>query len=115
MKTQHTVTQPAFHYKAKVWRVLDGDTVECVVDLGFNVHKRVMLRLKDVNAPELDSKDPSLKLRAEQCKQDLDDMLRHYDYDVFVTTEFKRSFARYVGTLYTPLGTCVNEHISFFT
>ena len=33
-------------------RVLDGDTVEVDVDLGFDISKRVIVRLNGVNAPE---------------------------------------------------------------
>ncbi len=41
-----------YEYTAKVGRVLDGDTVEAVVDLGFDVSHRVFVRLFGLNAPE---------------------------------------------------------------
>ena len=41
-----------YTYSAKVERVIDGDTIILMVDLGFHVHKRIRARLLDVEAPE---------------------------------------------------------------
>jgi micrococcal nuclease len=42
-----------YKYKAKVIRVIDGDTIECRVDLGFHVSCTQRFRLLDVDAPEV--------------------------------------------------------------
>jgi endonuclease YncB( thermonuclease family) len=42
----------AFVYDATAVRVIDGDTLICRVDLGFNVDVNVTVRLHGVNAPE---------------------------------------------------------------
>lgn len=44
---------PSFEYKAQITRVVDGDTLDADVDLGFHVHKRVRLRLLGVDTPEV--------------------------------------------------------------
>lgn len=41
-----------YYYNAKLVRVVDGDTVEADVDLGFDTHQRVMLRLAGIDTPE---------------------------------------------------------------
>ena len=41
-----------YEYGVKVLRVLDGDTIECEIDLGFNVKKTETLRLTGVDTPE---------------------------------------------------------------
>jgi micrococcal nuclease len=41
-----------YRYKAEVLSVHDGDTITALVDLGFDVHVKMKLRLKDVYAPE---------------------------------------------------------------
>jgi micrococcal nuclease len=41
-----------FQYEAKVIRVIDGDTLEFMIDLGFNVHTLATVRLAHVNTPE---------------------------------------------------------------
>lgn len=41
-----------YNYKATVLRVVDGDTFDAIVDLGFNITKKQRFRLKDVDTPE---------------------------------------------------------------
>lgn len=43
----------AFEYYAQVVRVVDGDTLDLMVDLGFGVHKKDRFRLLDVDTPEI--------------------------------------------------------------
>lgn len=40
-------------YKALVERVVDGDTYDCVIDLGFNIYHKIRIRLKAVDTPEV--------------------------------------------------------------
>jgi len=42
-----------YEYAATILRVVDGDTVEAEVDLGFDVRHRMKLRLFGINAPEM--------------------------------------------------------------
>jgi micrococcal nuclease len=42
-----------YKYRAKVTRVIDGDTAVVLVDLGFYVFITVHLRLFGINAPEM--------------------------------------------------------------
>jgi micrococcal nuclease len=63
------------HYRATVTRILDGDTVELVIDLGFTVQWKSTCRLYGVNTPELTSKDPLIRAKALEAKQYLIDKL----------------------------------------
>lgn len=40
-------------YRAKILRVVDGDTVDAEVDLGFHTKVTMKLRLYGINAPEV--------------------------------------------------------------
>lgn len=42
-----------YTYKAHVISVIDGDTLDLDVDLGFNTHLRERFRLMGINAPEI--------------------------------------------------------------
>ena len=42
-----------FEYRAVVLRVLDGDTIDVNIDLGFDVWRRERVRLAGIDAPEL--------------------------------------------------------------
>ena len=46
-----------YKYNAKVNRVVDGDTVDALVDLGFDTWKKVRIRMMGLNAPESRTKD----------------------------------------------------------
>lgn len=46
-----------YEYKAKVDRVVDGDTVDFIVDLGFNVNIKIRTRLLGVDTPERGHED----------------------------------------------------------
>ncbi|MDG1848960.1 MAG: thermonuclease family protein [Flavobacteriales bacterium] len=41
-----------YKYKTKVVRWVDGDTLLCLIDLGFYTHKEERLRLARIDAPE---------------------------------------------------------------
>lgn len=41
-----------YQYEARVARVVDGDTVDLVVDLGFRVRKKDRFRLAEIDTPE---------------------------------------------------------------
>ncbi len=57
-----------YKYSATIVRVVDGDTVICLVDLGMKVFKQVVLRLANVNTSELNSKDTWERVKAKAAK-----------------------------------------------
>jgi micrococcal nuclease len=46
-----------YTYKAVVRKVIDGDTIDVLVDLGFSVYTEKRLRLAYINAPELSTEE----------------------------------------------------------
>ena len=42
-----------YEYKAFVKKVVDGDTIDVTIDLGFNIQYTERVRLARINAPEL--------------------------------------------------------------
>lgn len=48
-----TTTSYSKEYKAYVHRIIDGDTIECTLDLGFGVSIRDKVRFLDYDAPEI--------------------------------------------------------------
>ena len=49
--------QIMYEYKAKVTRVVDGDTVDALIDCGFSVFRKERIRLYGINAPESRTRD----------------------------------------------------------
>ena len=46
-----------YEYDAKVLRVVDGDTVDALIDIGFSVWVKKRIRLHGINAPESRTRD----------------------------------------------------------
>ena len=44
--------KPQFVYKATVVRVVDADTIDFTIDLGFHMTARTRVRVRGINAPE---------------------------------------------------------------
>lgn len=53
-----------FFYKGIIERVVDGDTYDITVDLGFKIYHKVRLRLKGVDTPEVYGASASAEGRA---------------------------------------------------
>ena len=73
-----------YEYKFKAVRVIDGDTVDGIIDLGFGIRLKERIRLADINAPEIrlqkKIKDPEKrrkeKARGLKAKQRLKDLIK---------------------------------------
>jgi micrococcal nuclease len=47
-----------FYYRLRSWTVIDGDTLDAVIDVGFDVRVAQRLRLMGINTPESHSRTP---------------------------------------------------------
>ncbi len=56
-----------YEYRAKIDRVVDGDTVDFIVDLGFHVKLKIRGRLDGVDTPERGH--PDWHLATATCEQ----------------------------------------------
>ena len=50
-----------YQYKAKLIRVVDGDTVDAMIDCGFSTFKKERIRLYGINTPETRTRDKKEK------------------------------------------------------
>ena len=65
-----------FEYKAKLLRVVDGDTLDCLADLGFNCHIKIRVRLFGVDTCESRNRDIEEKKKGLLAKQFVVDFLK---------------------------------------
>ena len=65
-----------YTYKAKIERVVDGDTVDALVDLGFDTWKKVRIRMAGINAPESRTRDLEEKKKGLAAKARLKELLK---------------------------------------
>ena len=52
-----------YEYAAKVERVVDGDTIDVTLDLGFSIQYQARIRLLGINTPESRTRDKAEKAR----------------------------------------------------
>ena len=64
-----------YKYNAKLDRVVDGDTVDALVDLGFDTWKKVRIRMHGMNAPESRTRDLEEKAKGIAAKVRLEELL----------------------------------------
>ncbi len=64
-----------YTYKAKVIRVVDGDTIEAMIDLGFDTWISITVRLNGINTPESRTRDLEEKKRGLAAKERLTQIL----------------------------------------
>jgi micrococcal nuclease len=83
---------PAWTYRAEVTRVIDGDTLELDVDLGFYVHlQHTRIRVLGLWSPERNTPQGAAASLFALA------LLGANGAGVVVRTELARSFERYVG------------------
>jgi len=103
-----------YFYKAKLERVVDGDTVDLIIDLGFDIHHKVRCRLHGINAPESRTKDLQEKERGLAAKAYVADWF-NWNNTVWVETfkDGKGKYGRLLAKIY-PTEECdfsLNEQL----
>ncbi len=88
-----------YFYKATLKRVVDGDTVDVDLDLGFNVSlTNQRIRFYGVNAPESRTKNLQEKTAGKAAKARLKELLENAD--LHVHSFGKGKYGRILGVLY---------------
>ena len=65
-----------YNYKIhKIVKVVDGDTIDAIIDLGFNIHVAKRIRLYGIDAPESRTRDKEEKVRGLAAKARLKELL----------------------------------------
>ena len=99
-----------YEYRCKILRVVDGDTVDVDIDLGFGVwmHKQ-RIRMYGIDTPESRTRDLVEKKFGLASKQYFKDWAAKYDSVLVESTE-KGKFGRILGRIYNPdMSECYND------
>lgn len=88
-----------YHYKVKkVLKIVDGDTLDLEIDLGFGISVTQRVRLKGLNAPETRTLDHAEKARGIASKEWLEKHLGKGS-EWTIQTEKEDKYGRYLGIL----------------
>jgi len=88
-----------YTYRAQVLHVVDGDTLDLMVSLGFDMHHKTRFRLTGINAPE--SYGPTACAEGRAAKQFLTDLLPVGTTVVVKTSKDKKEkYGRFLAEVY---------------
>jgi len=108
-------TQIDYLYKCKVVRVIDGDTIVCDIDLGFDtwIHNE-HVRFARINCPETRTKDLDEKRKGYNAKQFLENIIFAGGEVRLKTYKNHGKYGRYVADVlvnYGEVWVCVNDRL----
>jgi micrococcal nuclease len=90
-----------YFYKGKIEKVVDGDTLDIVIDLGFDIHYKCRVRLYGVNTPESRTKDLAEKEKGLATKKYVQDWAVSVS-DVYIKTlkDATEKYGRILAVIY---------------
>ena len=104
-----------YKYRCKIIRVIDGDTVDVDIDLGFGIwlHKE-RVRLFGIDTPESRTRDLEEKKRGLAAKDRLVEMLESNDNKFILQSYGIGKYGRCLAELFIPMNgeeTCINKQL----
>ena len=87
-------------YKAKCLKVVDGDTIDAQIDLGFDTHKVIRIRLVGINAAESRTRDLEEKVRGLAAKQFVIDILKKHKNEFVLHSQGVGKYGRCLGEIF---------------
>ena len=105
------MTKVPYRYSnCRVDRIIDGDTVDLWINLGFSTYVKKRIRLYGINAPERRPRDLEEKARGIEAKQRLAELLSEgqattvkcaqHDWRVDLDSHELGKYGRVLGTLW---------------
>jgi len=88
-----------YEYNAKTLRVVDGDTVDAMIDLGFDTWKKIRIRMHGINAPESRTRDLEEKKRGLAAKARLIELLDATDNEFILVSHGVGKYGRCLGDI----------------
>ena len=83
-----------YEYKAKITRVVDGDTLEALIDVGFHTHVSSTLRLYGIDTPEKRTRNKEEKEKGIAASKRVEELLRSCRYEVLVKSHGLGKYGR---------------------
>ena len=92
-----------YTYKAKVTRVIDGDTVDALIDLGFDTHVKKRIRLYGMDAWESRTRNKEEKVKGLAAKARLKEILKETNNEFILVSYGVGKFGRCLGELFLTM------------
>ena len=103
-----------FCYGAKVEKVVDGDTVDLSIDLGFDIHHKIRVRLYGVDTPESRTVNKAEKEAGLKAKEFVKTWTNTHAFVVIETIKDKsEKYGRVLANVYSDelKSSCLNTEL----
>ena len=89
-----------YQYNATVINVVDGDTIDVSVDLGFDTSLTMRLRLLGINTPETRTKNLEEKARGLAAKERVKQLIENKKVVIHTEKDSTEKYGRYLATVF---------------
>jgi len=89
-----------YTYHATVDRVVDGDTIDALIDLGFDTWKKVRIRMMGMDAWESRTRNKEEKKKGLAAKARLIELLENNDNKFILVSHGVGKYGRCLGEIY---------------
>jgi len=87
-----------YTYLVKILKVIDGDTIDVLIDLGFSIWVKQRIRFANINAPEIKGKEKRKGLKA---KKFVENQLKESKLIKLKIFKMKKGkYGRYIANVY---------------
>jgi len=87
-----------YEYNCTLDRVVDGDTVDVNIDLGFDINFKTRVRLLGINCPEVRTRDNVQKMKGLAAKNRVKELLVD-EFIIHTVLDKRGKYGRVLGTL----------------
>jgi endonuclease YncB( thermonuclease family) len=82
-------------------RIIDGDTIVAIAELGYDSLNRIIFRFKDINTAEKNSEEGTKRFQlARDAKAYVENVMENHKVRVYSEKFKKGGFGRYLGIMY---------------
>ena len=89
-----------YEYKAIISKVVDGDTIDATIDLGFKTWKKIQVRMEGINTPESRTRDLEEKKKGLAAKARLQEILDYNSNECVLKVSGVGKFGRAIASVY---------------
>ena len=99
MSNNGTKPEP-FSYNATVVKIIDGDTVDALIDVGFSIMTKKRIRFRGINTPESRTRDVEEKIKGLAAKDRVVQLLSENDNKFILKSYGVGKYGRCLGELF---------------
>ena len=100
-------------YNAEVKKIVDGDTFDVLIDIGFNIFKKERIRLYGINTPESRTTNLEEKKMGLAAKEFTDQWITAAGHKIKIETILDKNekYGRILARVWNETGESLNEAI----